>query len=135
MLDRAVHGVREDVELDRADVKIVGPRAQRAHDGLHAPLPREHDHRRVREHVCKPLAELDAVHSGHGDVGDHERDVVVLVGERQRLDARPGHDGPAAVPSYDICEHVARVVVVVDDENADRTLGSRGHCVSPFEGE
>ena len=82
VLERAADRDRERVDLHRLGDEVVGAGADRGDRGVEAALAGEHDRQEVGMALAELLAELDAGHAGHLDVGDDDVGRVACAGAR-----------------------------------------------------
>ena len=77
VLGRAAHRDRERLDLDRLGDEVVRAGADRADRGLEAAERGQHDHRHVGPVGDDLLAQLEAGHALHVEIGDDDVDVVL----------------------------------------------------------
>jgi hypothetical protein len=108
---------RERLDLDRLGDEVVGPGADRADRGLEAAERGQHQHGDVGAVGDHALAQLEAGHPLHVEIGDDHVDVVV--GDRRhRIGAVAERDDlePALLEAErDQVDHLA---LVIDHEHA-----------------
>ncbi len=128
MLDRARQREAQDLDIERLDDEVVRADADRGHGGIHAAERGDHHDRHVRSIRDHALAQREAIHALHVEVGDHDIEVL-LVEQLQRFERGrlPCHD--EAAPGHRLGEGLRGALVVVDDEDVAahaECLRSRG---------
>ena len=122
VLDRAADRDRERVDLHRLGDEVVRAGADRGDRGVEPTLAGEHDRQQIGMALAQLLAQLDARHAGHLDVGhDDIRRHRAQVLER-RLAGGHGIDVEAALAQAVAQQHRG-VVVVVDDQDGSVHVG------------
>ena len=104
-------------ELERFADEVVSARADRGHGGLHAAERGDHDHRHVRSVGDDALAQREAVHAAHVEIG-HDDVYVFALDERKRF---VGGGLPRRVESgapQRRLHRLAQILIVIDDEDA-----------------
>jgi hypothetical protein len=126
VLDRALHGDRERVDLHRLGDEVVGAGADRRDRGVEAALAGEHEWEQVGVALAQLDAQVDPGHPGHLDVGDHD---VCRIGSQalQTLLGRIDGIHIVAALAQAIAQQHRGVVIVIDDQD-----GSVHSEVIPF---
>ena len=115
MLDRARHRQHERLELERLGEKVVGAGADGGDRRIDAAKGGDEHHRHVGAIGDDALAQLEAVHAAHVEVGDD--DVEVGGGERgERGVGAVGELDGVATAAEPAGEKIAHAGVVLDDE-------------------
>jgi hypothetical protein len=135
MLRRAIDGDGEHIVLHRLADEVVGARANRRDRRGEATERRQDDHGHVGPIRHDPLAELDAAHAAHVEVGDDDVEVVAQHEALSLLGRRARRDLFAALPERNR-ERLAEAGVVVDEQEAGAhgraAAGTRTVKVVPF---
>ena len=118
VLDRALDRDRERVQRDRLGDEVVRAGADRGDRGLEAAVAGDARSTGTSgERSRSPLAQLEAVHAAHLDVGDH--DVEVVRADRvERLERGRGEGDLVAVGAREHAQQLAQLLVVIDDQDA-----------------
>ena len=105
------------VDVDRLGQVVGGARAHGRDRGLDRAERGHHDHRQVGVALAQACQQLDAVHAGHLQVGEHQvgRELLQLA---QRLEPVGGGLDLVALVAQELGERGARVDLVVDDQDA-----------------
>ena len=117
---------REGVDLHRLGDEVVRAGADRGDRGVEAALAGEHERQEIRIALAQLLAELDAGHAGHLDVGHHDVGRIRPQVLEALLCGVDGIDVEAALAQA-IAQQDGGVVVIVDDQD-----GSVHSEVIPF---
>ena len=116
MLNRARERDRERVHLDRFGDEVVRARADRGDRRLEASEGRDHDHRYIGSARHDALAEGEAVHATHVEVGEH--DVHLRAFERREGGLRRGLRAHVVAARAETGgDRLAHLALVVDDEH------------------
>jgi hypothetical protein len=116
VLERALQHPAQNFEVDRLGDEVAGAGAQGGDRGVHAAESGHHHHRHVGTVLAEPPAELDAAHSLHFEIGQHDVDLALFQSSQGVLG--PGkRGGGEAILSQLIDDHVAHARIVVDDED------------------
>jgi hypothetical protein len=125
MSSRAIDGDREGLELHRFADEVVRSGADRRDRGVEATEGGEDDDRHVGAIGDDALAELDAVHMAHVEVGHHDIEVLAHDETLRVLCRRSRRDLVAALAQSDL-ERLGETDIVVDEEDARAHVDSRG---------
>ena len=117
VLHRALERERELLDLERLGDEVVGAGADRRDRGLDAAERGDHDDRHVGPVGGDALAQLEAVHAAHVEVGDDDVEVLVLE-QRQRFVGRRLPRRLEAGAAQRGFQRLAQTLIVVDDEDA-----------------
>ena len=115
-LQRALSGDQELVHVDGLHDEVVGAKLQARDRGLHIGGARQHDHRHVAVRRANLLEKLDARHTRHLEIGDHELWPPRLE-DLYAFAAVVGEQAVVAGRDEDLMKDFAYLTVVIDDQD------------------
>jgi hypothetical protein len=107
---------RERFDLDRLGHEVVRTRADRADRGLEAAKRGQHDDRQIGPVGDDVLAQLEAGHALHVEIGDDDVDIVLGQRRDRVRAAAERHDVEAALLEAELDE-IDHLALVVDDKH------------------
>jgi len=116
---RALDGDRQRVDLDRLADEVVGARADRGDRRIEASERRDDDDRDRRSVLSDALAQVDAAHLVHVQVGDDDVEIA-LFQQAQRIGRGRVARGAEATLAQADRERLAERAVVVDEKHLGR---------------
>jgi hypothetical protein len=117
VLDGTRHAQEEEgLRIDGFGDEVVRPHADRADRRLQAPLPGDDNDGHVRTRAEDSLAQVEAAHLRHAEIGEDNVEVLLsdqlecALGVRRRRDLE-------AVSTERQLEHIAGLLLIVDDQD------------------
>jgi hypothetical protein len=119
MPETSGNGADERVGIERFREEVARSQAQRFNHDLHAALPRHQDDGHPGPGADNLPAQIQAVHLGHGDIGQYEIEILRRDSFQRAVRGR-FRGGAIAFTLEHLAKHLARVGLVVHDENSWR---------------